>query len=367
MEQPIVSIIIPVGPGHARHSAQAVASCLWQTFGAWEAIVVNDTRAALPDAAAPRVRVVDAPPPGDAQHTARAARARNLALDQARGVFVVCLDADDYLLPGALESLLRAHATHDKAYTYSAHYSVSASGQEYGLCRPRLEYDPAIYARFNLHPVTALVPTACARDVGGFDEGAPGYEDWTFYLRLAQAGYCGAFSADPTFVYRHALGLNHPIDNAGGGALMEQVRARYRNESGEITFMGCGCSGGAAAAKAAARATVAAIGAPIMAKSTTILLEYTGPGEGKQTFVVPASGRSYRAGRNVANRYLSTDNGLAPEDVDYLIGLGLFQRVPPPAAFVPAPDVTFTPAPALEQAVAADTEAESHAPKRSKK
>jgi glycosyltransferase involved in cell wall biosynthesis len=42
--QPIISVIIPVGPGHAKFLPDALNSLLGQTFREWEAIVVDDTR-----------------------------------------------------------------------------------------------------------------------------------------------------------------------------------------------------------------------------------------------------------------------------------------------------------------------------------
>jgi hypothetical protein len=41
--EPLVSVIIPVGPGHAKHLNKALDSLVAQTFKGWEAIVIDDT------------------------------------------------------------------------------------------------------------------------------------------------------------------------------------------------------------------------------------------------------------------------------------------------------------------------------------
>jgi hypothetical protein len=324
---PLVSIVIPVGPDHAAHAAQAVASCVWQGVTNWEAIVVNDTGRDLPLTADPRVTVIDAPP-GDGR---RSSIARNAGFRHARAPFVVPLDADDYLLPTALAALIRGHAAHEDCYTYGWHYGLNKAGA-WGLFRSP-DYDRAKLKTFNLHPITALIPAEVVRAVGGCDEGAPGLEDWTLWLRLAQAGCCGRQIYGPVFVYRRDEGVNHIADVDGGLALHDSVRDRHRDATGEITFMGCGCGGQAAEAKALARQAAPLLGRDIaMTQNGLMTLEYTGPGDGAKWFGCP-SGKQVRAGRGPAVRYVQ----VSEEDARHLQALGFFRPVPPPAAFVPPP------------------------------
>ena len=327
MTSPLVSIIIPVGPAHAAHAAQALASCLWQTLPNWEAIVVRDGCGPLDIPPDPRIRVIDVPD----RAGRRSSIARNAGFRAAQGLFVLPLDADDYLLDSALTTLIRGHAAHDACYSYSWHYGMNKAGA-WGLFRSP-EYDREKLKTFNLHPITALVPRAAVLASGGCDEGAPGLEDWTLWLGLAKVGCCGQQVYGPTFVYRRDEGVNHIADVDGGLALMDMVRDRYKDTNGEITFMGCGCSDGGA--KAAARQAAPILGRGIaMQQDGLITLEYTGPGDGAQWFRTPG-GRMYRAGRGPAVRYVQ-----APEDdARHLQGLGFFVPVPPPAAFVPPPGV----------------------------
>lgn len=348
MTSPFVSIIIPVGPAHTRLAPTAVASCRWQTVADWEAILVNDTGQPLRSVGDERVRVIDAPAPVVGKR--RPSVARNAGIAAARGAFTVFLDADDYLLPSAIETFVRGHARHEAAYSYGHHYGIARDGTAWAQYRPP-DYTraPRAGARShstagpdplptmqgcNLHPITAFVPTWCVREVGGFDEDAPGFEDWTLWLRLAMAGWCGERIYGPVFVYRIGLGQIHRPDAAGGQALMDRVTAPYRqNGTGDIPMAGCGCGGGAATAKQMARQLAQTFGSEAAADTGQAILEYTGPGHGTQSFRHPESKREYRAGNNAAKRSIL----VPPEDIPYLLSLGLFRRQPTPAPFVPPP------------------------------
>jgi hypothetical protein len=343
---PYASIIIPVAPAHAHLVATAIASCRWQTVHDWEVIVVNDTGQPLRSVGDDRITVIDAP---ETTGKRRAAVARNAGIAAARGVFSIFLDADDYLLPSALETFTRGHAGHDKAYSYSHHYGLNRDGAWAQYRPPEYNREPRgspmshstggavpvpTMQGCNLHPITAFVPTWCLHAVGGFDEDAPGFEDWTIWLRLAMAGFCGQRIFGPTFVYRRELGISSRPDAHGGQALMDAVTAPYRNKQGDIDMGGCGCGGGADTAKKMAQTLAATFGENTTMDNGNVMLEYIGPGMGRQTFQHPISKAQYRAGGMPATKYIV----VPPEDVDYLVHeLRMFKRQAPPAPFVPPP------------------------------
>src|SRR6478609_8007886 len=102
---PRFSVIVPVRDA-ARYLDDCVGSILSQDFTDLEMLLVDDCStdgsadviAAITD---PRVRAFRTP------HSRGPGPARELALDAATGQYVVFLDSDDLLVPGALASLDR--------------------------------------------------------------------------------------------------------------------------------------------------------------------------------------------------------------------------------------------------------------------
>jgi cellulose synthase/poly-beta-1,6-N-acetylglucosamine synthase-like glycosyltransferase len=315
---PTVSIVIPYHKAHATVCLQAVASCLYQSVQDFEVVLVNDSELPNYTFQDNRIRTVNSY--GLKLGKNRAAVARNYGTQHAVGEYVVYLDGDDYLLPAGLEVLLRAHINHDKTYTYSSHYN----GQFH--MRPP-DYNQKTYESFNIHPITCLLPKNAVMTVGGFDEDAPGWEDWTLYLRLAISGYCGEYHRGPIFVYRDEFSINHIQDVAGGTELMERVIKPYK-QNGAITMAAC-CGG---VDKSAARRVITGLPQIEPVEDGMIMLEYVGDMQGTSTWRHPLSHRVYRAGRNPANRYLR----VPAEDVAWLEQFK-FKRAMPEQQFVPAP------------------------------
>jgi hypothetical protein len=304
MRTPLISVLTPVGPRHHDHVSVARASVAWQTIPAdWvEHLVVYDTAGEGP------------------------AQCRNRALEQARGTFIVCLDADDYLLPTALETYVRGYARSRASYVYADNYVITANGQHsYSNSQ---EYDQVKQGHYNQHVVTALVPTALARGVGGFDTGVDIWEDWTLWLRLAMRGWCGQRLAQPALVYRVAQGERMARGLQLGDGAMAAVTRRYLNNKGQLVMCGCNQPAAAAQARGQAAAAVALLGAPAMSDNGLVRLEYTGAQTGGFYLTSQTTGIQYKLG---GRRLVDAD----PRDVDWLISYGC----------VPVAAVEFTPPP----------------------
>lgn len=342
-QHPIVSVVIPVGPGHETALIDALDSVQAQTFPEWECVVVNDTGAALdltpwPWAHQWEVNRLD----GDAVVRMGVGGARNWGLRHANAPFVVFLDADDVLHPRFLEEALKAY---QGRYVYTDWAMLQDPQRIDGEVETRTvgEYDQRAMLQGLLHAVTTLIPTEWARDVGGFDEQLPVFEDWDFYSKLAARGYCGQRLAKPLLIYRHQHGLRTRAalkprqkgqDVSAYTELGEQAAAAIADRyaawrSGEESVMGC-CGGGNQAAVAEAlndmvmRATGGA--APVLATvpdGATVRMEFVGEQIGAQTFIGKVSGLPYRAGREQGARFHDVD----PRDVEYFQMIGLFRVV----------------------------------------
>ena len=100
-ERPTFSVIIPAY-NRERLIERAVRSCLRQQHPSFEVVVVDDgstdrTAACVAAIDDPRVRLFVQPA------NRGVSAARNLAVEQARGEWIVCLDSDDELTPDALD------------------------------------------------------------------------------------------------------------------------------------------------------------------------------------------------------------------------------------------------------------------------
>ena len=242
MTQPLVSVIIPVGPRHAEHTRLAAASVAWQSLAdRCETIIACDGGAEVP----PLEGVTILPSDGARRGPAVT---RNRALAAARGTFTLPLDADDYLLPHTVEHLLRAYSTGRHGYVYGDCYTVERDGRF--LLKSAPDYNQDHMRRYNIHVVTALTPTHHWRAVGGWDEGVDAWEDWTGHLRLAMAGICGYRLPYPIFVYRVYEGDRMTRFYGGDASLMEAVLVRYRDRK-EYQQMASCCGGDAALAQIA--------------------------------------------------------------------------------------------------------------------
>jgi teichuronic acid biosynthesis glycosyltransferase TuaG len=129
---PSVSIVTPVYNA-ARWLPETLASVQAQTFTDWEHLLVDDcstdNSAPIIEAAArqdPRVRLLRTP------YNMGPSRARNLALDAARGRFVALLDADDLWLPEKLQRSLAWLTEHGYDFIYHDYRHISFDGSLIG-------------------------------------------------------------------------------------------------------------------------------------------------------------------------------------------------------------------------------------------
>ncbi len=190
-EAPRVSVIVPAHNAAAT-LAETLASLTAQTLPAIEVLVVDDastdgTRdvAARQAAADPRFRLLAFPA------NRGVAAARNAGLEAARGRWALFLDADDWIEPGHLASLLAAAEADPGALgAFSGYRYAREDGRPGEAIRPRLEGDLfAIMAqRCPLKIHACLVQREAVLAVGGFDPGLEVAEDWDLWQRLARAG-----------------------------------------------------------------------------------------------------------------------------------------------------------------------------------
>ena len=183
---PDVAVVI-VTFNQARFLADAITSALSQTQPASEVIVVDDGSTDDPAAVANRfagLRLIR-------QDNQGLSTARNTGLRATQAAMIIFLDADDRLMPIAVEAGLACHARSEAcAFVYGAHRYISSSG---------IPTSAARYSEIGEEPYTALLhgnligmhATVMYRkdvlaNIGGFDVTLPRCEDYAVYLRIAQ-------------------------------------------------------------------------------------------------------------------------------------------------------------------------------------
>lgn len=185
---PAVAVVITTY-NHAHFLGEAIESALAQTHTAAQVIVVDDGSTDDPagvTAGYPAVQLI-------CQENQGLAAARNTGLRAAEAEYVLFLDADDRLFPGAVAAGLACFAASPGcAFVYGAHRRVDKAGAPLGGVR----YSPAGadgYAGLLGGNLVAMHATVLYRRdalsaAGGYDADLRRCEDYDLYLRLARDG-----------------------------------------------------------------------------------------------------------------------------------------------------------------------------------
>lgn len=293
-EPALVTVVIPVGPGHEALLIDALDSVEAQTFRAWDCIVVNDTGHPLdiPHSWATVLDTVGGVGPG---------AARNLGLSKATTPLFLPLDADDYLQPDAL-ALMVPYWREFGGYVYGQWYDDK--GDVTDLYDPP-EYDARLLTtKGAINAVTALYPMSAWKEVKGFDEVLTHWEDWDFLLRIADIGVCGTKVEWPIFTYRKATGERREANMAQFEKGKSAILSRWQDIwSGRRQLMACGSCPGGGGQKAPTPPLMAQqSGQQIMLpRDGYAILEFLSPSAGTRTFK-GQSGTHYRFGSDPGHK-----------------------------------------------------------------
>ncbi len=294
---PLVSVVIPCYR-QARFLGEAIDSVLAQTFPDYEIVVVDDGN--KPAEAQRIAKLVGRYAPTDVrlvrlETNQGLAMARNVGIQEARGTWLVPLDADDRLEPTFLEATLAAVGLDPKRFAYTD--SVLWWPQEdRRQTLPAQEYDfPALLRRVTW-ACTILVAKEAWRQVGGYKpqmSAAGGWEDWEFVISLGEIGVCGVRVPEPLFIYRqHSRQQMRYQAEANKEALRELMRRLHPEVYRGDFPMGCCNKGPAAPAVPAVRTNPALRAGP---GDQRVLVKYVGHQFGTTMWVGP-SGLAYAFG-----------------------------------------------------------------------
>lgn len=203
----LISIIIP-SYNRSGIVKRAVESCLAQTYGDIEIIVVDDgstddTEKTIKAFKSPKIVYLRHP------ENQGVAAARNTGIRNAKGRYVAFLDSDDEFVPEKLAAQKECFESLDPR---PALIYTDIVLEERGKTRLEISEDePSGYLKASekhfptnnaiTGPPTWMVDRICLESVGGFDENLKIYEDRDFFIRVA-AKY-------PVYFLNKALSIVH--------------------------------------------------------------------------------------------------------------------------------------------------------------
>ena len=126
------------------------------------------------------------------------AEARNSAFRVARGSLVFVLDADNMIYPRAIGRLQAAMSTSRAAATY-AQLEVFGQRRAFGLADI---WHPEWLRYGNYIDAMAMISRQAWLDVGGYSHLEGGWEDYDFWCKFIEQGFCAAFVPEMLCRYR---------------------------------------------------------------------------------------------------------------------------------------------------------------------
>jgi GT2 family glycosyltransferase len=228
VDTPLVSVVIPVRD-QGCYLDEAVASARECGYAPLEIVVVDDgstdpqTLAVLENLT--DITLVRQPNRG-------LPAARNAGIAAARGEYVVPLDADDLLPAGFVAAgVLALQRLADLG-------CVGGTVHNFGLLEhvgSPVGYVPDMSLVVNTFGrATGVFRTSAVRDVGGYDESLPAYEDWDLYLRLRKGGYGVEYAPVPAQRYRrHADSMTFQQDEPTRLALTQRLLRTHADLLGD--------------------------------------------------------------------------------------------------------------------------------------
>ena len=231
MPRPAVSLIVPAFIATAAQAAlldETLATVRSQTCADYELIVVDDgspVQVAPIVARHPKARTVRQPNAGPAI-------ARNTGIAESHGGHFVFLDADDHLLPPALEVGLAAFASHPECgFVVGPREEMTYEGEPVPWLVSVPPEETRIYntlIRFDWHiipPSSVMFRRETIDTIGGFQD-PWGADDLDFYLRAARKFAAWCYQSPAVTRYRRYSASS----SRNGERMLHSIRAVYARQ-----------------------------------------------------------------------------------------------------------------------------------------
>ena len=226
MKEPATDKVAVIMPAYnvELYIGQAIESVLKQTHTNWELWIVDDGST---DQSAQRVNAFD-----DARihfysscHMGRPSRVRNLGSQLTNCPYLFFLDADDYLMPNALEEALRLMKSNNRYHmVYGFLQAMNSEGQPARSAGFKLVPDIPARTRYRLPEAYSHTPTKVAlaqvcisttfliereffKSLNGFDESLSASEDMDLFFRAFLADW-NCIAALPMYLIKYRKNLS---------------------------------------------------------------------------------------------------------------------------------------------------------------
>lgn len=195
---PLVSVVIPYY-NRADTIDETLESLEKQTFIDFEVIVVDDKSS--DKESIKKLDKLKAAKIIRHKTNQGVAAARNSGIAAANGMYVICLDSDDVLEETFIEKSVIILETDPDVALVSTYQDAFGVVNELFVKHP---YDPLRLLEDNMVITAAMFRRAAWEQTGGYKPDI-GYEDWEFWLTLAENGYWGKQLPEPLFKYRTSM------------------------------------------------------------------------------------------------------------------------------------------------------------------
>ena len=231
MSQPLVSIIVPCYNMSA-FLEETLRSVVASDYRPLEVIVVDDgstdDSARKAEAFVASLNSSSHPSPLTfhllRQPNSGVSAARNNGLQQARGTYILPLDADDRIGPTFISHAVAAMENNPglKVVYCRAEFFGERQGEWF-----LPDYSPALLARKNMIPATALYRRQDALSFGGYCTDEIFREDWDFWLSMLEHGGEVLRLDEVGFFYRIRTGSRRHLTRQQKRCMIDAVNRRH--------------------------------------------------------------------------------------------------------------------------------------------
>jgi len=189
MTNPFVSIVVPCY-NQAQYLDEALQSLLDQTYSNWECIIVNDGSPDTTEEVAQKWEAKDIRFVYVYQENGGVSSARNLGIEQAKGEFILTLDADDKYETTFVEKALAVLVNNPESGIVSSWGMCFTDDKQLHIFKSTATAVTDFLFHNGANNGSSLFRKVCWEQVSGYDENQEnGYEDWEFYLRVCNLGW----------------------------------------------------------------------------------------------------------------------------------------------------------------------------------